>query len=307
MAQIIDKQEYRQRIHKVQDYMETHMGDHLSLEELARVAGFSKFHFSRIFTAILKEPLAHYINRIRMERALFLLAHRPDKNMTDIAYELGFTDSAIFSRAFKHFYGMSPRDYRQEYGLQFKEPIVLSSYKEKIALTTREKLQEEITGMVSLERLEAKRVVYVRHIGSYDTLKVAYPSLMQTLFQGIKELQELLKEQWIIAMYHDNPEFTEEEQFRTSLGMTVPNDFEVDPDGPLCQMTLAGGLYAVGHFMITQQQFPYIWNYMYQRWLTESGYMPSDAPPFEVYLNDPTKDERGMIAVAIYLPVESVS
>ncbi|KAJ4453799.1 hypothetical protein PAPYR_11635 [Paratrimastix pyriformis] len=49
-------------------------------------------------------PLAHYVNRIRMERALFLLAHRADKNMTDITYELGFTDSAVFSRTFKNYF-----------------------------------------------------------------------------------------------------------------------------------------------------------------------------------------------------------
>lgn len=36
-----------------------------------------------------------------MEYALFMLAHREDRNITDIAYDLGFTDSAIFSRAFK--------------------------------------------------------------------------------------------------------------------------------------------------------------------------------------------------------------
>lgn len=108
------KNEYIRRIHKVQDYIENHIGQSLSLEELSNVAGFSKYHFSRIFQGMLHEPLAHYVNRIRMELSLFLLAHRDDKNMTDIAYELGFSDSAVFSRAFKNYYGVSPREYRQE-------------------------------------------------------------------------------------------------------------------------------------------------------------------------------------------------
>lgn len=103
--------EYIRRIHKVQDYLEEHIGQSLTIEELSEVAGFSKFHFSRIFQSILHEPLAHYVNRLRMERALFVLAHRMDKNMTDIAYELGFTDSSVFSRAFKNYYGTSPREY----------------------------------------------------------------------------------------------------------------------------------------------------------------------------------------------------
>lgn len=82
-----------------------HLNQPMSIEELSQIAGFSKYHFSRIFQGILHEPLAHYVSRIRMERALFLLAHRADKNVTDIAYELGFSDSSIFSRIFKKYYG----------------------------------------------------------------------------------------------------------------------------------------------------------------------------------------------------------
>ena len=67
------QEEYLRRIHKVQDYIEEHIGQPLSIEELSRAAGFSKYHFSRIFQGILREPLAHYVNRIRMERALFYL------------------------------------------------------------------------------------------------------------------------------------------------------------------------------------------------------------------------------------------
>ncbi|BCJ94188.1 hypothetical protein acsn021_17570 [Anaerocolumna cellulosilytica] len=70
------KEEYLRRIHKVQDYIEHHVGQSLTITELAGVAGFSKYHFSRIFQGMLHEPLAHYVNRIRMEKAMFLLAHR---------------------------------------------------------------------------------------------------------------------------------------------------------------------------------------------------------------------------------------
>lgn len=70
------QEEYMRRIHKVQNYIENHLGHSLSIEELSNAAGFSKYHFSRIFQGLLHEPLAHYVNRIRMEKTLFLLAHR---------------------------------------------------------------------------------------------------------------------------------------------------------------------------------------------------------------------------------------
>lgn len=62
--------EYIRRVHKVQDYIENHIEKSLSIEELANVAGFSKYHFSRIFQGMLHEPLAHYVYRIRMERVI---------------------------------------------------------------------------------------------------------------------------------------------------------------------------------------------------------------------------------------------
>ena len=102
------KCQYVSRIHKVQDYIENNYWRNMSTKELSDVAGFSNYHFNRIFKSVLHESLSHYVNRIRMEYALFMLAHREDRNITDIAYDLGFTDSAIFSRAFKNYYGISP-------------------------------------------------------------------------------------------------------------------------------------------------------------------------------------------------------
>lgn len=98
------KKEYLRRIHKVQDYIEAHVCDSLSLEELAAIAGFSKYHFHRIFKGIVNESLLQYVNRLKLEKALNFLIHRPDLTVTDIAYQFGFTDTAIFSRAFKNYY-----------------------------------------------------------------------------------------------------------------------------------------------------------------------------------------------------------
>ncbi len=59
MSDLRCQEEYIQRIHKVQDYMELHLGKFLSIEELSSVAGFSKYHFSRIFQGIFPSPFSH--------------------------------------------------------------------------------------------------------------------------------------------------------------------------------------------------------------------------------------------------------
>ncbi|QHQ62016.1 helix-turn-helix domain-containing protein [Anaerocolumna sedimenticola] len=301
------KEEYIRRIHKVQDYIEHHIGQSLSTTELAGAAGFSKYHFSRIFQGMLHEPLAHYVNRIRMERAVFLLAHRTDKNITDIAYELGLSDSAVFSRAFKNYYGVSPREYRREYSKNCKDSYLLSEYNKNTAKKEWAGDPFPVTGQITIENLDEKQVAYVRHTGTYETLAKEYGGLMQTLFAHAKK-QNFLKDgqNWVLAMYHDNPEFGEESQFRTSLCLTVPENIRIQEDGILGRMKLEGGLYAVGHFQIQQEQYGDAWNYMYQEWIMGSGYVPRDYNPFEVYRNDASANESHIHEVDIYVPIEPI-
>ncbi|QXE21219.1 GyrI-like domain-containing protein [Clostridium ragsdalei] len=307
MSDLKCQEEYIRRIHKVQDYIEYHLGQSLSIEELSNAAGFSKYHFSRIFQGMLHEPLAHYVNRIRMERALFLLAHRADKNITDIAYELGFSDSAVFSRAFKNYYGVSPREYRKEYSKNCKDSFLLSEYNKDTAKKEWTGNPFSVTGKITIENLEEKQVVYVRHTGTYETLAKEYANLIKMLFVYAKKQHLLVNGQnWLLAMYHDNPEFGEESQFRTSLCLTVPKDIAVKEDGVLGRMELEGGLYAVGHFQLQKEQFSDAWNYMYREWLMGSGYIPRDSYPFEVYLNNPDDSESHIIKVDIYVPIESI-
>ncbi|PXV87780.1 AraC family transcriptional regulator [Lachnotalea glycerini] len=300
------QEEYIRRIHKVQDYIEHHLEKSLSIEELSGAAGFSKYHFCRIFQGMLHEPLAHYVNRIRMENALFLLAHRTDKNMTDIAYELGLSDSAVFSRAFKNFYGVSPREYRKEYSKNCKDSFLLSEYNKDTAKKEWADNPFPVTGQITIVNLEEKQVAYVRHTGTYETLAKEYVRLIQILFEHAQKQHLLVEGQnWVLAMYHDNPEFTQESQFRTSLCLTVPKDFMFQEDGILGKMNLESGLYAVGHFQIQQNQYSDAWNYMYQEWISGSGYVPRNSYPFEVYCNVPA-GESLIHEVDIYVPIEPI-
>ena len=301
------QEEYIRRIHKVQDYIEEHLGQSLSIEEISGAAGFSKYHFSRIFQGVLHEPLAHYVNRIRMENALFLLAHRADKNMTDIAYELGFSDSAVFSRAFKNYYNVSPREYRKEYSKNCKDTFLLSEYNKDTARNEWVGNLFPVTGQITIANMEERQVAYVRHTGTYETLAKEYGGMMQRLFAHAKK-QHLLREgqNWMLAMYHDNPEFGEASQFRTSLCLTVPDDILVHEDGVLGRMKVEEGLYAIGHFQIKQEQYSDAWNYMYQEWISGSGYVPRNSYPFEAYRIDSYANENLIHEVDIYVPIEPI-
>ena len=108
------RQEYISRINRVIDYIDNNIIKNLCLEELAKVANFSKFHFHRIFASITNEPLYSFIQRIRIEKAASLLITDINKTITEIALDCGFSNSAAFARYFKDYYKMSATDWREK-------------------------------------------------------------------------------------------------------------------------------------------------------------------------------------------------
>ena len=61
--------EYKARINKTLDYIEAHLDNQFTLDVLAAVSNFSKFHFHRIFLGVIGETPFQFINRIRLQRA----------------------------------------------------------------------------------------------------------------------------------------------------------------------------------------------------------------------------------------------
>jgi AraC-like DNA-binding protein len=94
------------RTRRVVDYVETHLADDLRLEQLAGVAGLSKFHFARAFRdALGMSPHAFVVHR-RLARALALV--RRQHAVSDVARWCGFADHAHLTRAFKSRFGATP-------------------------------------------------------------------------------------------------------------------------------------------------------------------------------------------------------
>ncbi|MBN1471413.1 MAG: helix-turn-helix transcriptional regulator [Syntrophaceae bacterium] len=106
------REEYASRINRVIDYIENRYMKALTLDELADVAGFSRFHFHRIFRAMVGESLNQFVIRLRVEKSAAMLLNNPKKTITEIAFDCGFSGSAPFARSFKTLFGMSATDWR---------------------------------------------------------------------------------------------------------------------------------------------------------------------------------------------------
>lgn len=102
-----------QRIDAVIDYIQTHLGDALTLADIAQVACTSPFHFARLFRALTGDSVMNYVRQRRLSHAVTLLRCAPQRNVLAIAIECGFGSSEALAHAFRKQYGISPVTYRR--------------------------------------------------------------------------------------------------------------------------------------------------------------------------------------------------
>ena len=102
------------KLRAVRDYIEAHISDQLSLDDLASVAHISSFHFARLFKSATGETPHDFVTRIRMERAKTLLRDT-DLPAFKIAKDVGFSSKSHFSAAFRRSHGLTPVRFRNIY------------------------------------------------------------------------------------------------------------------------------------------------------------------------------------------------
>jgi AraC family transcriptional regulator len=99
------------RLRRVLEYIEANMADDITLSDLAKIAGYSAFHFARKFTLAMGIPPHRYVSRIRLENAMAELA-AGTLPLAQIALNAHFSSQASFTRAFHRATGTTPKEYR---------------------------------------------------------------------------------------------------------------------------------------------------------------------------------------------------
>jgi AraC-like DNA-binding protein len=98
-------------LRRAHDLIDRDYAEALDLDDLAREAGYSKFHFARTFAAAYGETPRAYLTRRRVERAKNLL-RTANLSVTEVCYVVGFGSLGSFSALFRRLVGQSPSAYR---------------------------------------------------------------------------------------------------------------------------------------------------------------------------------------------------
>lgn len=204
------------RINSVILFIEHNLFSDLTIDELAKIACYSKFHFNRIFKSIMKESVYHYINRLRIERSNHYL-WASDYSIKEIAIKCGFNTSSNFSYNYKKHFGISAKKQRDIY-----------KYYQDI-----HKYHNEGDLKVELKTLPNLTFAYVKNVGDYKTLT---PDGALKLFKWGKE-NNFCKDKFDLhVLAYDSPYITEEGLLRADLCIAVPEDTK--PDGEISIMSI---------------------------------------------------------------------
>ncbi|VFQ47051.1 AraC family transcriptional regulator [Desulfoluna butyratoxydans] len=301
------------RLNRALDHIDAHLSENLTLDDVARVACYSPFHFHRIFKATVGETLNRYIQRLRVEKAAAMLLLSAE-TITEIALACGFSSSATFARAFRDFYGMNAGEWRKSGDLRNskkcktdhkirKAAVVKAVYDASTLHQWRLYMDETLNTTIRVEPLEEMEVAYVRHIGPYQGNGELFDRLFNRLFTWAGPRQLLnFPETLTLSVYHDNEPLTEDDKLRLSVCITVPDG--TPAEGDIGRMTLTGGTYAVARFHLLPSEYAAAWDAVMADWLPQSGYRSDDRPCLEIYRSAPGEHPDGRHTVDICVPVK---
>jgi AraC family transcriptional regulator len=273
------RQDYLERINRVVDFMNINPLKKPALKDLAKIAGFSEFHFHRIFQAMVGESLFQYQNKIRLAHSAHNLLHRPELSITDIAFESGYSTVSDFERSFKKRYRTTPSRFRTRTSdmrawsrMRVRFPSIL--------------LAGNVEEGIGQKNLSALNVAYISSVGLSKSFKSkGIAESHKRLFLWAKSRGFIGEATLILGMYPDNPEITPLSECRYYACISVPEGTK--PDGEIGVVRLdSEGRYVTFTFRMNAffaRRFFRISTYLYGRWIPDNGYYPANKPFLEIY------------------------
>lgn len=147
-------------VSRMQDYIERHLKENITLADLANVSHFSPWHSHRLFSQYINMTPADYIRRLRLSKSALKLRDESCK-IIDVALELGFGSTDGYQRAFLREFGCNPREYA-------KSPIPLhlfTPYKVSDQMVRKEiKMERTKTVFIQLIEKPARKVIIKRGV-----------------------------------------------------------------------------------------------------------------------------------------------
>ncbi|MCH4890352.1 AraC family transcriptional regulator [Acidaminobacter sp. JC074] len=287
---------YKTALEKTLVFVENNLMSPFTLEDLSKVNGFSRCHFSKLFHIFTGYTISGYIRSRRLTEAAGMLLES-DRKIVDIALDFQFSSQDAFTRSFTKTFGISPAKYRKDRAyIKMLPPIEA----EKIIWTYGgREMKPEI--------VELKKILICGMVYDGKNLNGEIGELWSDFFKRQGEIKHAvgnMKSYGICEPVEENVE---------NLNLDIQNDFkylagiEVDsvedlPSG-MEVWEVTHSKYAVFTHIGSVEGLGDTYKGIYSKWLPESGYEAVYEYDFELYDKDfdPNKASSKMY---IYVPVK---
>lgn len=286
------RDDYLRRIDQVIALLQQAVLDHAELpelQELARAAHFSPFHFHRIYRAMTGETIGRTVARLRLLRALQLLSD-PRLAVTDAALAAGYETPQAFARAFRHALHASPSELRAQ-------PARLASAVARLSRASANDTAPLTPLQVDVVALEPFTLVATRNAGDDAELAVAYEALFAWAAEHgvVESVAGIYGVPW-----HDRRDTPAAEcEFDCALAF----DGEVNAVDGTQPLALGGGLWARMRHVGAYAGLESATDRLLAHWLPASGYALREVPLFHHYLDDPEQTPEALLRTDIHLPL----
>ena len=250
----------------------------VSLPALAEHACLSPFHFHRLFSAVVGEPPAEYVRRLRLERAAHELS-TTQRAVADVGQEAGYGSQSAFTRAFGERFGCAPGAFRERERGRWAKPVVE---------------QQKLVGRI--ETLAPLRVAFIRHIGPYEQVRPVFDRLAVRATKWASKVDPLF-----LGVAHDNPAITPAAQLRFDCCIEV--DTNVRGESDIGVTEVGGGEYATTIHRGPFDRLAETYSWLALQFMRREGRTMRMAPCIEIYLTPPERTPPAQLLTEVLVPV----
>lgn len=290
---------YIQDIAIVINYIEEHLCDALSLDQVAQIIYISPYHLHRVFHAMTGITIGEYIRKRRLSEAAVQLQNN-DKTILEIALEHQFTSQEAFTRSFKQTFDVTPANYRKTWKSQNDLLLKPITVKDLTYILNNKKMEEP--KIVTKEKLT---LVGMKHKFSRNNNII--PWLWQQFNPRRNEITNKVNDLSYGVCLNDEKvmaqDATDDTVFTEFVGIEVENTESI-PDG-METLELPAATYAVFKHKGYLSELTETFNYIYGQWApSQNKYQFADYFDFELY--DPKRFQRDSLdsEIEIWVPVK---
>jgi AraC family transcriptional regulator len=270
-------------------FMESRFRDDVSLDELSRAAGISRYHFAHVFAMATGQSAMRYMRGRRLSEAARVLANG-GPNILTIALDFGYGSHEAFTRAFRDQFGMTP------------ESVRVQRHLDNVSLVEAIKMDDGLITTLAPPRFEQVRLLLIAGLGGKYSLDTHQniPALWQRLQPHLGNVPGQVR--------------TKGETFGVCYNMDDSGNFDylagvevsgfADLPAELTRLRIPAQRYAIfthhEHVSTMHSVGMTIWT----KWLPESGYEAVDAPFLEYY-GEEFDGRTGIGGYQMWIPIKT--